>query len=370
MHSTARLKRTPLYATQIECGAKMVSFGGWEMPVCFSGIVDEHTAVRERVGLFDISHMGELLVAGPNAEAVLNELLTNDLGKTSVGQGQYTLLGNDAGGIVDDLIAYHVEPSVFLLVVNAANVEKDFTWMNVRAAKSVVLENLSDKMAVFALQGPAAAKALPEAGEIPHFGIARLGILGARCWVARTGYTGEDGFEIACDASDAPMLWSKLLERGRPFGIQPCGLGARDTLRLEMCYPLHGNDITEETTPLEAGLDKFVAFDKGDFIGRAALADQKRAGVKRKLVAFKMTEKSPPPRPHYPVMVGGRGPRVTKNVGAITSGTQSPSLRVGIGLGYVETGVAEAGTAIEIEIRGKRFPAVIEKKPLWRKQQV
>ena len=361
MHSTATLKRTPLYATHVERGAKMVTFGGWEMPVCYSSIVEEHTAVRERVGLFDVSHMGEFLAAGPNAEAALNELFTNDLSKPSVGQGQYTLLCNDSGGIVDDLIAYRVEPTVFLLVVNASNIEKDFTWMNARATNSVVLDNLSDKMAAIALQGPAATKVLTEAAGIPHFGIVRLSVFGKRCWVARTGYTGEDGFEIVCDAADALTLWSGLLERGRPFGIKPCGLGARDTLRLEMGYPLHGNDITEETTPLEAGLNKFVSFNKRDFLGRTALADQKTAGVKRKLVAFKMTDKSPPPRPHYLIYVSDR------KVGEISSGTQSPSLGVGIGMGYVEAGAARAGTAIEIEIRGKRFPAVIETKPILKR---
>ena len=361
MGSTATLKRTPLYATHVERGAKMVSFGGWEMPVYYSGILEEHTTVRHRVGLFDISHMGEFVVAGPNAERVLNHILTNDCAKTAVGQGQYTLLCNDRGGIIDDLIAYRVEPSVFLLVVNAANIVNDFTWMNVQAGQSVVLDNVSDRTAAIALQGPDAPKVLPEASRIPHFGIARLGILGKQCWVARTGYTGEDGFEIACDAADASALWSGLLRRGEPFGIKPCGLGARDTLRLEMCYPLHGNDITEETSPLEAGLGRFVAFGKTDFIGRTALTEQKDRGATRKLIAFKMADKSPPPRPHYAIHAADR------KIGEVTSGTQSPSLGVGVGMGYVAVEQAEPGTAIEVEIRGKRYPALIEKKPLWRK---
>ena len=369
MHGTVTLKRTPLYAAHLEWGAKMVPFGGWEMPVQYSGIIEEHTAVRERVGLFDISHMGEFLVAGPNAEAVLNELLTNDIRKIAVGQGQYTLLCNEAGGIIDDLIAYRVEPSVFLLIVNASNIEKDFTWMNASASKSAVFDNLSDKMAAVALQGPAAPKVLEAAATIPHFGVARLNVFGKECWVARTGYTGEDGFEIVCDSADATALWSGLLERGRSSGIKPCGLGARDTLRLEMCYPLHGNDITEETTPIEAGLGKFVSFDKGNFIGRAKLAGQREDGAKRKLIAFKMTDKSPPPRPHYAIMTAGRHARATKKAGEITSGTPSPSLGVGIGMGYVEANTAQAGTQIEIEIRGKRFAAVIEKKPLLKRGQ-
>jgi aminomethyltransferase len=363
MHSQATLKRTPLYSAHLECGAKMVSFGGWEMPVQYSGVIDEHTAVRERVGLFDISHMGEILVAGPNAEAVLNELLTNDVRKIAVGEGQYTLLCNEAGGIIDDLIAYRVEPSVFLLIVNASNIEKDFTWMNATASKPVVFDNLSDKLAALALQGPSASKVLDNAGDIPHFGIARRDVFSKQCWVARTGYTGEDGFEIVCDAADATTLWSGLLERGKPLGIRPCGLGARDTLRLEMCYPLHGNDITEETTPLEAGLGKFVAFGKTDFAGRAALAKQKEEGVTRKLIAFKMAAKSPPPRQHYVITTAD------KKVGEITSGTQSPSLGMGIGMGYVDAAATQPGTKVEIEIRGKRYAAIIEKKPLLKRGQ-
>jgi aminomethyltransferase len=361
MHSTETLKRTPLYATHLQWGARMVPFGGWEMPVQYSGILEEHAAVRERVGLFDISHMGEFLVAGPNAEAVLNKLFTNDLRKIDVGQAQYTLLCNERGGIIDDLIVYRVEPSVFLLIVNASNIEKDFAWMNARASKTAVFDNVSDKMAALALQGPCAVKVLSEAAAVPHFNVARLKIDGRQCWVARTGYTGEDGFEIMCDAADAPALWEELLKRGKAFGIKPCGLGARDTLRLEVCYPLHGNDITEETSPIEAGLRKYVSFDKGPFCGSDVLAEQKEKGVGRKLVAFKMTGKSPPPRPHYVILANGH------KIGEITSGTQSPTLGVGIGMGYVEATEARVGAPIEIEVRGKMFPAVIEKKPILKR---
>jgi aminomethyltransferase len=363
MHGTETLKRTPLYATHLEWGAKMVPFGGWEMPVQYSGILEEHAAVRERVGLFDISHMGEFLVAGPNAEAVLNELLSNDLRKIAVGQAQYTLLCDEHGGIIDDLIAYRVEPSMFLLVVNASNIEKDFVWMNARASKAAVFDNVSNTMAALALQGPCAAKVLPEAATVSHFSVARLGILGRQRWVARTGYTGEDGFEIVCDATDAPALWEELLKRGKTFNIKPCGLGARDTLRLEVCYPLHGNDITEQTTPMEAGLGKFVSFGKGPFVGRDVLVEQKEKGVSRKLVAFTMTGKSPPPRPHYPILANER------KVGEITSGTQSPTLGAGIGMGYVEVTEARIRAPIEIEIRGKTFPAMIAKKPILKRNQ-
>ena len=363
MHSTETLKRTPLYASHLRWGAKTIGFGGWEMPVQYTGILEEHAAVRERVGLFDISHMGEFLVAGPNAEAVLNELFSNDLRKIAVGQAQYTLLCNEQGGIIDDLIAYRVEPSVFLLIVNASNIEKDFAWMNARASKTAVFDNVSDKTAALALQGPCAVNVLSEAATVPHFSVARLQIFGKRCWVARTGYTGEDGFEIMCDAADAPALWAELLKRGQTFRIKPCGLGARDTLRLEVCYPLDGNDITEETTPIEAGFNKFVSFDKGPFVGRDVLAEQKEHGVSRKLVAFKMSGKSPPPRPHYAILANGR------KIGEITSGTQSPTLGTGIGMGYVEAAEARVGAPIEIEIRGRMFPAVIEKKPILKRNQ-
>ena len=361
MQSAETLKRTPLYAAHLECGAKMVPFGGWEMPVQYAGILAEHTAVRERVGLFDISHMGEFLVTGPNAERALNGLLTNDVTKLVVGQAQYTLMCNERGGVVDDVIVYRLEPSVYLVIVNAGNIEKDFEWMNTHQTMSAVIENRSDRYAALALQGPAASKFFDFSTTLPHFHVQRHSIFGKECWVARTGYTGEDGFEIFCEAADAPYLWRELLAKGQPFGIQPCGLGARDTLRLEMCYPLHGNDITEETTPLEAGLGKFVAFDKGPFIGSEALVEQKAKGVGRKLVAFTMADKSPPPRPHYVIQAGGC------KVGEVTSGSQSPTLGIGIGMGYVETASATAGTVIEIEVRGKKFPAVIQKKPILKK---
>jgi aminomethyltransferase len=361
MDSTGTLRRTPLYAAHLEWGAKMVPFGGWEMPVQYTGILEEHAAVRERVGLFDISHMGEILVAGPSSEEALNHLFTNDVRKIELGQAQYTLMCNEHGGVIDDLIVYRVEPTVFLLVVNASNIENDFVWMSSQASSSVVLDNLSEKYAALALQGPNATKLLADAAAIEHFHIGQQSVFGKECWVARTGYTGEDGFELLCDPKDAPELWSELLKRGREFGIRPCGLGARDTLRLEMCYPLHGNDITEETTPIEAGLGKYVSFDKGEFIGRPVLAEQKEKGVSRKLVAFKMTGKSPPPRPHYAIIKDG------KRVGEVTSGTQSPSLGVGIGMGYVESAAAQAGTPIEIEIRAKTYRTAIEKKPLLKR---
>ena len=233
--------------------------------------------------------------------------------------------------------------------------------MNAQVNIPVVFENQSDQTAAMALQGPLAAKFLENSARVEHFHIERETVFGKICWVARTGYTGEDGFEILCDAADAAEIWMELLEMGAEFGIKPCGLGARDTLRLEACLPLHGQDLIEDTTPIEAGLTRFVSFDKGEFVGRPVLIEQNEKGVARRLVAFKMADKSPPPRPHYAMMAGGR------KVGEVTSGTQSPTLGVGIGLGYVETPLAAIGTKLEIEIRGKTYPASIEKKPLLKR---
>ncbi len=351
MTASASLRQTPLHALHVAAGAKMVPFGGWEMPVYYSSIIEEHHAVRHHAGLFDISHMGEFIVAGPAAEATLNRLLTNDLRRLALGQAQYTLLCNERGGIIDDLIIYRLEPDQFLLIVNASNIAADLAWIQ----RHIPVENQSDQTAAVALQGPEAAKRLGI--DLPHFHIGRFRLFGIECRVARTGYTGEDGFEILCSNADAARLWSELLARG----AKPCGLGARDTLRLEMCYPLHGHDITETTTPLEAGLGRFVALDKGEFVGRDVLLAQKQKGVSRRLVAFKMVEKSPPPRQHYRLLANGRA------IGEVTSGAPSPSLGIGIGMGYVESGMAATGTTIEVDIRGKPFAAVIETKPLWKK---
>jgi aminomethyltransferase len=352
------LKRTPLYAAHAALGAKLVPFGGWDMPVLYGGIVEEHHAVRQHAGIFDISHMGEFIVTGANAESELNRLLTNDVRKIGVGQAQYTLLCNERGGVVDDLIVYRIEPVKFLLVVNAGNIANDLAWFRARLGDGVTIDDQSDATAAVALQGPESAKILPVAAPLPSFGIASLDVFGIACRVARTGYTGEDGFEILCAANDAMKLWTELMARG----AKPCGLGARDTLRLEMCYPLHGNDITETTTPIEAGLGRYVALDKNNFTGREALFEQKTRGTPRKLVAFKMTEKSAPPRSHYALLAAGR------RVGEITSGAPSPSLGIGVGMGYVETEFTAPGTPLGVDIRGKTFAAVVETKPLWKKK--
>jgi len=377
------LKHTHLFAAHKKLGARLVEFGGWEMPVQYTSIVEEHLAVRNAAGLFDISHMGEVLVSGNSATQFLNQTLTNDVRKLAVGQGQYTLMCNERGGIVDDLYAYRIAVAQYLLVINASRIEADVAWLKNQRARfakrdGAEVMDISEETGAVAVQGPVVADFICEAfkslsladtrprkiTELKKNEIAVFPFGAALLWVSHTGYTGEDGFEIVTPAKYIEGVWNRLLEFGAPFSLKPCGLGARDTLRTEVCYPLYGHELNEETTPIEAGLGFFVSFDKGDFVGRATLAHQKANGVAKKLVAFRMTEKSAPPRPHYAIW--SPGPAATK-IGEVTSGTQSPSLGIGIGMGYVPPEFAKADTAIEIEIRGKRSPAVVVPKPIYRK---
>jgi aminomethyltransferase len=376
----AMLKRTPLFEAHRKLGGKLVEFGGWEMPVQYTSIVDEHLAVRNAAGVFDISHMGEVTVSGTAAADFLNGVLTNDVRRLAGGEGQYTLLCNERGGVIDDLYAYRLSGEVFLLIVNASRTEADVRWLRsvldgYPRKADVQMTDASHNYAAVAVQGPRVAEfietCIPGA-SISGTRVARLTDLkknqvggfpfhGSSVLVSRTGYTGEDGFEIVGSDTAICQAWDELLLRGGSFGIKPCGLGARDTLRTEVCYPLYGHELNENTTPLEAGLGFFVALDKGEFVGRPALLEQKAAGVKKKCVAFKMTTRSAPPRPQYPVWVGGA------KSGEVVSGTQSPSLNVGIGMAYVPAEFAKAGTPIEIEIRGTRAPAAIVQKPIYRK---
>lgn len=376
------LKRTPLFSAHQKLGAKLVDFGGWEMPVQYTSITDEHLAVRNAAGLFDISHMGEVTVNGAGAEAFLNSILTNDVRKLASGQGQYTLMCNERGGVIDDLYAYRLSVDVYLLIINASRIDDDVAWMQAQAAKfsggELNLTDASHHYAAIALQGPrvkefidecipgASASVCKEAAvtRLKKNQIAGFHFDSHNLLVSRTGYTGEDGFEILGPDLDIQHLWDKLIAVGRPFGLKPAGLGARDTLRTEVCYPLYGHELDENTTPIEAGVGFFVSLDKGEFIGRSVLAEQKANGVKKKLVAFKMTDKSAPPRPHYPIWINGN------NVGMVTSGTQSPSLNIGIGMGYIPAEFAKPDTKIEIEIRGKRFAAVIVSKPIYKVQKI
>ncbi|MGV3531081.1 MAG: glycine cleavage system aminomethyltransferase GcvT [Chthoniobacteraceae bacterium] len=358
------LQQTPLHAEHVRLGARLVDFGGWSMPVQYSGIMDEHQTVRTAVGIFDISHMGQFFASGPAAAPWLNRLLTNNIDKLAVGECHYTFLLNDSGGVIDDLIVYRVEDARYLLVVNASKIEEDFSWMRERVDPGVEFTNSSPDYAGIAVQGPRAVQLFDGvfSGQVcpARNHILTLGTGSAPVYIARTGYTGEDGFEVFCPAQDAVKTWQELLERGAELGVKPCGLGARDTLRLEMCYPLNGSDLSPERTPLEAGLGFFVDLTKPDFIGREALAAQKENGIPTRLVPFKMVGKSAPPRSHYPVYKDG------EQISETTSGGLSPSLNAGIGLAYIPTAFAKAGEQIEIDIRGRRAPAEIQKRPLYR----
>jgi aminomethyltransferase len=373
------LKRTPLYPAHQKLGARLIDFGGWEMPVQYTSIVDEHLAVRSAAGIFDISHMGEITVSGSAAADFLNRILTNDIRKLAIGQGQYTLMCNERGGVIDDLYAYRIAQEFFLLIVNASRIEGDAAWISQQLEKfpqrdEIQLANGSDNYAAVAVQGPKVKDFIAEVisgasvggtkiGSVTELKKNEIGIFHfekENVFVGRTGYTGEDGFEIIGLNAAIEKIWDKTLAAGKSFGCVPAGLGARDTLRTEVCYPLYGHELDENTTPIEASVGFFVALDKGDFIGREVLATQKANGVSKKCVAFKMTDKSAPPRPHYPIWIND------VKVGEVVSGTQSPSLGIGIGMGYVPTEFAKADTKIEIEIRGKRAAAVIVKKPIYK----
>jgi aminomethyltransferase len=377
------MKRTPLYAAHQRLGGKLIEFGGWEMPVQYTSITDEHLAVRKAAGLFDISHMGEVMVSGPGAQAFLNQTLTNDLRKLVVGQGQYTLMCNQRGGVIDDLYAYRLTTDEYLLIINASRIDADVAWLEAQLAaypgrSAVQLRNTSDAMGALAVQGPRVVEFIdacfPGAStggtivarvtDLKKNQIARFIRTGDALWISRTGYTGEDGFEIVAPGQRIEAIWNQLLAAGQPHGLKPAGLGARDTLRTEACYPLYGHELDEDTTPIEAGVGFFVALDKGEFIGRSVLAEQKAKGPGKRLVAFKMTDRSAPPRPHYAIWSTGPG---AVKIGEVASGTQSPSLGVGIGMGYVPPEFAKANTPVEVEIRGKRAPAVLVPKPIYRK---
>jgi len=369
-------RKTPLYDEHTRLGAKMVPFAGWLMPVQYASIVEEHQAVRHNVGVFDISHMGQFIVAvtrssqkigGEGAAATwLNRMLTNNVDKLDIGMGQYTFLLNDRGGIIDDLIVYRTDEQKYLLVVNAARADEDFASLQSHISEDISLTSRSADFGAVAIQGPRTDElfhALFEKNiELPARNhIVDVFFNGTNVSVARTGYTGEDGIEVFFLAKDAVKFLTAVLERGKPLGIKPCGLGARDTLRLEMCYPLNGSDLSPERNPIEAGLGFFVDLAKPDFVGRDALVKTKESGPREKLVPFRMKEKGPPPRPHYAVFRNG------ERIGEVTSGTLSPSLNWGIGMAYVSSEHAKIGTEIDIEIRAQKFPATVEKKPLYRK---
>jgi aminomethyltransferase len=371
MSDPATLKKTALYAAHQKLGARLVDFGGWHMPVQYGGILEEHKAVREAAGVFDISHMGEFFIRGQGAGVFLNGLLTNDVQKLAVGQGQYTLMLNGEGGVIDDLIVYRVRDDEFFLVVNAAKIDEDWAWIEDREGASgfpnIWRENKSDSTSAVALQGPKAVE-IARAFLGPGWPEPKRNEITAYSWncqpvlAARTGYTGEDGLELFFANEIAENFFFSLLEAGKPFGLKPCGLGARDTLRLEACLPLNGNDLSSTRTPLEAGLGFFVSLTKDAvFPGKEVLQKQKAYGLNEKLVAFRLKEKGPPPRPHYRLFLGA------EDVGEVTSGAPSPTLGYGIGLAYVEIEQAELGLTLEMEVRGNRVPVEIVKKPFYKR---
>ena len=346
------LRRTPLYDRHVALGARMVPFAGWEMPVQYEGVIPEHRAVREDAGAFDVSHMGELDVEGPRAHELLQSLLSNDLDRVEPGGAQYTLLTNEQGGIVDDLIAYRLDPFRYFLVVNASNREGDYAWLKEREVSGSDVRDVSDEYGLIAVQGPRALERL-ELPEAPSFTFAEGEVGGVTCMVNRTGYTGEPGVELLVMADEAGALWDAVLDRG----VVPCGLGARDSLRLEVCYPLHGNDIGPDTDAISAGLGWVCALEK-DFTGAEELRRVKEAGPERRLAAFVMEEKAVP-RQGMAILEGGE----------VTSGTHSPMLDRGIGMGYVPASLAEPGTELTIDVRGRHRKARVVQKPIYRREE-
>ncbi|MGG6268225.1 glycine cleavage system aminomethyltransferase GcvT [Leptolyngbya sp. AN03gr2] len=354
------LRRTPLYKLAIELNARMVGFSGWEMPVQFGGITQEHHAVRADAGMFDISHMGKFTLTGKDVLPQIQRLVPSDLSRLQPGQAQYTVLLNEQGGIIDDLIFYFQGDDRWTVIVNAATTQKDFDWMAANLS-GVEFQNLSDSQALIAVQGKKAVEHLnaivdQDLSHLKPFGHLETKILGHSAFIARTGYTGEDGFEVMLDPEGAIELWRSLLDTG----VVPCGLGARDTLRLEAAMALYGQDINDSTTPLEAGLGWLVHLDtKGDFIGRSILEDQKQNGVKKRLVGLQMQGRNIA-RHDYPIFADGQ------EVGIVTSGTLAPTVGQAIALGYIPTELSKPGQLVEIGIRGKNYGAIVVKRPFYR----
>ncbi len=359
------MKKTPLYQVHRELKSKMIDFAGWMLPVQYSGILDEHNSVRNRAGLFDVSHMGEIIVKGPDAEKYIQKIVTNDISKMKNHQIIYTPMCYSHGGVIDDLLVYRTNDTKYLMVVNAGNTEKDLQWMLKNCKEEVEIEDISDKFAQLALQGPESQAILQKLTETPLDALQfytfqdNVELGGVKVLVSRTGYTGEDGFEIYAPPEEIPGLWKKLLESGKQEGLMPAGLGARDTLRLEAALPLYGHEISQDISPLEARLGRFVKLDKSYFIGKEELARQKKQGLTRKLTGIEMTDPGIPRE-------GCRVQVDHKDIGFITSGSYSPSLDKSIGLALLKNKYIERGRKVEVLIRGKSKEAVIVKLPFYR----
>ncbi|MEA2603339.1 MAG: aminomethyltransferase [Acidobacteriota bacterium] len=363
MAEAQTLQRTPLYDCHLEAGARMVDFAGWEMPVQYQGVIDEHRAVRTAAGLFDVSHMGEVRVRGAGAEAFLQRLTPNDVAKLVPGRAHYSGLLTEQGTYVDDILIYRLAPEDFLVVVNASNAGRDFEWIASRASGETEAEVVdeSDKYALLALQGPKAVEILtplatPGAADLKYYGFRQGEVAGVPALISRTGYTGEDGFELYLSPEDAPAVWRRLVAAG----ASPAGLGARDTLRLEAAMALYGHEIDETTTPFEAGLGWVVKLDKGDFLGRDALLAQREQEPARKLVGFEVDGRGIARQGHGVVSDGAR-------VGSVTSGTWSPTFEKALGLAYVPAELAAPGSRLELDVRGKAVPAAVVEVPFYRR---
>jgi aminomethyltransferase len=362
------LKQTPLHATHLGHKARMVPFGGWDMPVEYSGITTEHLTVRSAAGLFDVSHMGEIEIAGKDALAAVQHITSNDASKLQVNQAQYSGLMTPDGTFVDDLLVYRFGPSHFLFVVNAGNIEKDYAWIVDKVKEvspDVATVNSSDRYALIAVQGPKARGIVQsltgvDLSAIKYYWFAHGEVAGVRATISRTGYTGEDGFELFVQPAMAPRVWDALMQAGQTDGLIPCGLGARDTLRLEAAMRLYGNDIDDQTTALEADLNWIVGWNKPSFIGKDALLKQKESGVRRKIVGFAMIDRAIARHGHA-VMQGDHV------VGQVTSGTQTPFLKKAIGMAYVPTQMTELGTELELDIRGRRARAIVVELPFYKR---
>lgn len=361
-------KKTPLYETHLLHGGRIVEFGGWLLPVQYSGVIEEHRAVRGKAGLFDVSHMGEVLVKGPDAFAFVQKLVTNDIGRLTDHKIQYSPMCYPDGGVVDDLLIYQHNAEEYLLVINAGNIDKDWQWMQENKKEfRIELRNLSDNTAQLALQGPLAERILSQLTEgtleeLEYYWFwPKVMVAGKEVLLSRTGYTGEDGFEIYCQPKDVVGLWDAIMTAGEPYGLLPAGLGCRDTLRFEACLPLYGHELSKDISPFEAGIGMFVKLDKGDFNGSTALAAQKQKGVQRKMVGFVVTERGIA-RAGYPIIGEGR------QIGTVTTGSYSPSLDKNIGLALVETEFSKVGQQFSVEIRGKNVGALVIPKPFYKRE--
>ncbi|MDP1677644.1 MAG: glycine cleavage system aminomethyltransferase GcvT [Bacteroidota bacterium] len=359
------MKRTPFYEIHKKAGAKIVPFAGYEMPVLYAGIMEEHKAVRNAVGVFDVSHMGEFYAKGTNALSFLQSITVNDVSKLTPGKAQYSAMCFDDGGIVDDLLIYMLAEHSYLIVVNASNIEKDWDWMKKHCLSDVIFENKSDETALLAIQGPKSLETMQKLtssnlSAIPYYNFVKGSVAGIEMIISRTGYTGELGFEIYFNIAHAEKIWNAIFDAGKEFGITPIGLGARDTLRLEMGYCLYGNDIDQTTNPIEANLGWITKLNKGTFVAKQILEKTKTDGPKRKLVGMMLSDKAVP-RHGYPLVANG------ENIGVVTSGTFSPSLEKGIAMGYVNVPHTEIGSKISIDVRGKMVEATVVALPFLKK---